>query len=132
MDYLEQHRYVHRDLAARNVLVKNPKHVCVSDFGLTKMMQRDEKEIIIGGKVHLETKYTIRRVHMQVAIKWLALECIQFKRFTHKSDVWAYGITMWEILAYPRRPYEGCNVSFHARNTQKIAQALPFRNYQVY
>ncbi|CAM5999774.1 unnamed protein product, partial [Sphagnum balticum] len=96
MEYLEQNRYVHRDLAARNVLVRSVEHVCVSDFGLTKMMQRDEKEIIIGGKV---------------AIKWLALECIRHKRFTCKSDVWAYGVTLWEILSYPSRPYDGVPIN---------------------
>jgi serine/threonine protein kinase len=96
MEYLEQNRYVHRDLAARNVLVRNVEHVCVSDFGLTKMMQRDETAIIVGGKV---------------AIKWLALECIRYKRFTCKSDVWAYGVTLWEILSYPSRPYDGVPIN---------------------
>lgn len=42
----------------------------------------------------------------QMPIKWLALECIQHRIFTHKSDVWAFGVTVWELLMYGGRPYE--------------------------
>ena len=39
-------------------------------------------------------------------IKWLALECMQYRVFTHKSDVWSFGVTMWELFTYGQRPYE--------------------------
>lgn len=92
MSYLEDKRLVHRDLAARNVLVQTPNCVKITDFGLAKLLDINEDEYkAAGGKM---------------PIKWLALECIQHRIFTHKSDVWAFGVTIWEILSYGARPYE--------------------------
>ena len=92
MTYLEDRRLVHRDLAARNVLVQNPGCVKITDFGLAKLLDINEDEYkAAGGKM---------------PIKWLALECIQHRIFTHKSDVWAFGVTVWELLTYGGRPYE--------------------------
>lgn len=77
MAYLEGRRLVHRDLAARNVLVQTPNCVKITDFGLAKLLDYNEEEYkAAGGKM---------------PIKWLALECIQHRIFTHKSDVWAFG-----------------------------------------
>ena len=93
MAYLEEKRLVHRDLAARNVLVQNPNCVRITDFGLAKFLDVNECQYKAqGGKM---------------PIKWLALECIQHRIFTHKSDVWAYGVTVWELLTYGKKPYEG-------------------------
>ncbi|XP_011298700.1 epidermal growth factor receptor isoform X1 [Fopius arisanus] len=92
MSYLEERRLVHRDLAARNVLVQTPSCVKITDFGLAKLLDINEDQYkAAGGKM---------------PIKWLALECIQHRVFTHKSDVWAFGVTIWEILTYGGRPYE--------------------------
>ncbi|XP_063244948.1 epidermal growth factor receptor isoform X2 [Bacillus rossius redtenbacheri] len=92
MSYLEEIRLVHRDLAARNVLVQTPNCVKITDFGLAKLLDINEDEYkAAGGKM---------------PIKWLALECIQHRIFTHKSDVWAFGVTVWELLTYGGRPYE--------------------------
>lgn len=92
MEYLESRRLVHRDLAARNVLVQNPSQVRITDFGLAKLLDYDCDEYrAAGGKM---------------PIKWLALECIRHRIFTSKSDVWAFGVTMWELLTYGARPYD--------------------------
>lgn len=104
MSYLEEKRLVHRDLAARNVLVQTPSCVKITDFGLAKLLDINEDEYkAAGGKM---------------PIKWLALECIQHRIFTHKSDVWAFGVTIWEILSYGARPYE--NIS--ARNVPELIE----------
>lgn len=91
MAYLENRRLVHRDLAARNVLVKNDSLVKIADFGLAKLLSQDCDEYKApGGKM---------------PIKWLALECILNRVFTSKSDVWAFGVTIWELLTFGERPY---------------------------
>eukprot|EP00066_Takifugu_rubripes_P012169 XP_011601435.1 PREDICTED: receptor tyrosine-protein kinase erbB-2 isoform X2 [Takifugu rubripes] len=92
MSYLEEVRLVHRDLAARNVLVKNPNHVKITDFGLARLLDIDETEYHAdGGKV---------------PIKWMALESILHRRFTHQSDVWSYGVTVWELMTFGAKPYD--------------------------
>ncbi|XP_006638316.3 receptor tyrosine-protein kinase erbB-2 [Lepisosteus oculatus] len=92
MSYLEDVRLVHRDLAARNVLVKNHNHVKITDFGLARLLDIDETEYHAdGGKV---------------PIKWMALESIMHRRFTHQSDVWSYGVTVWELMTYGAKPYD--------------------------
>uniref|UniRef100_A0A670JV61 Receptor protein-tyrosine kinase n=1 Tax=Podarcis muralis TaxID=64176 RepID=A0A670JV61_PODMU len=93
MNYLEDVRLVHRDLAARNVLVKSPNHVKITDFGLARLLDIDETEYHAdGGKV---------------PIKWMALESILRRRFTHQSDVWSYGVTVWELMTFGAKPYDG-------------------------
>uniref|UniRef100_A0AAR2KZR3 Receptor protein-tyrosine kinase n=1 Tax=Pygocentrus nattereri TaxID=42514 RepID=A0AAR2KZR3_PYGNA len=92
MSYLEDVRLVHRDLAARNVLVKSPSHVKITDFGLARLLDIDETEYHAdGGKV---------------PIKWMALESILHRRFTHQSDVWSYGVTVWELMTFGMKPYD--------------------------
>uniref|UniRef100_A0A674DKM8 receptor protein-tyrosine kinase n=1 Tax=Salmo trutta TaxID=8032 RepID=A0A674DKM8_SALTR len=93
MSYLEERHLVHRDLAARNVLVKTPQHVKITDFGLAKLLNADEKEYHAdGGKV---------------PIKWMALESILHRKYTHQSDVWSYGVTVWELMTFGTKPYDG-------------------------
>uniref|UniRef100_A0A8C9VK47 Receptor protein-tyrosine kinase n=1 Tax=Scleropages formosus TaxID=113540 RepID=A0A8C9VK47_SCLFO len=92
MSYLEDVRLVHRDLAARNVLVKNPNHVKITDFGLARLLDVDKTEYHAdGGKV---------------PIKWMALESILHRKFTHQSDVWSYGVTVWELMTFGAKPYD--------------------------
>ncbi|XP_072930769.1 epidermal growth factor receptor isoform X2 [Epargyreus clarus] len=104
MAYLEDKRLVHRDLAARNVLVQTPNCVKITDFGLAKLLDINEDEYKAAGG--------------RMPIKWLALECVQHRIFTHKSDVWAFGVTIWEILSYGARPY--ANIS--ARNVPELLE----------
>ncbi|XP_057191403.1 receptor tyrosine-protein kinase erbB-4-like isoform X4 [Triplophysa rosa] len=93
MMYLEERRLVHRDLAARNVLVKSSNHIKITDFGLARLLDANEKEYNAdGGKM---------------PIKWMALECIHYRKFTHQSDVWSYGVTIWELMTFGGKPYDG-------------------------
>ncbi|KAK1340392.1 hypothetical protein QTO34_018961 [Cnephaeus nilssonii] len=94
MKYLADMNYVHRDLAARNILV-NSNLVCkVSDFGLSRFLEDDTSDptytSALGGKI---------------PIRWTAPEAIQYRKFTSASDVWSYGIVMWEVMSYGERPY---------------------------
>ncbi|RXM29712.1 Ephrin type-A receptor 7 [Acipenser ruthenus] len=92
MRYLSDMGYVHRDLAARNILV-NSNLVCkVSDFGLSRVIEDDHEAVYTttGGKI---------------PVRWTAPEAIQYRKFTSASDVWSYGIVMWEVMSYGERPY---------------------------
>ncbi|XP_051026187.1 ephrin type-A receptor 5 isoform X8 [Acomys russatus] len=92
MKYLSDMGYVHRDLAARNILI-NSNLVCkVSDFGLSRVLEDDP-----------EAAYTTRGG--KIPIRWTAPEAIAFRKFTSASDVWSYGIVMWEVVSYGERPY---------------------------
>ncbi|KAI7809919.1 putative ephrin type-A receptor 3-like [Triplophysa rosa] len=92
MKYLSDMGYVHRDLAARNILV-NSNLVCkVSDFGLSRVLEDDP-----------EAAYTTRGG--KIPIRWTAPEAIAYRKFTSASDVWSYGIVMWEVISYGERPY---------------------------
>ncbi|XP_045690300.1 ephrin type-A receptor 5 isoform X11 [Phyllostomus hastatus] len=92
MKHLSDMGYVHRDLAARNILI-NSNLVCkVSDFGLSRVLEDDP-----------EAAYTTRGG--KIPIRWTAPEAIAFRKFTSASDVWSYGIVMWEVVSYGERPY---------------------------
>ncbi|XP_078281700.1 ephrin type-A receptor 2 [Rhinoraja longicauda] len=92
MKYLADMNYVHRDLAARNILV-NSQLVCkVSDFGLSRVLEDD-------------TEGTYTTSGGKIPIRWTAPEAIAYRKFTSASDVWSFGIVMWEVLSYGERPY---------------------------
>lgn len=92
MSYLESKNFVHRDIAARNVLVCTPKCVKLADFGLSRWV--DDQAYYKASKGKLP-------------IKWMAPESINFRRFTMASDIWMFGVCMWEILMYGIKPFQG-------------------------
>ncbi|XP_077951418.1 focal adhesion kinase 1 isoform X14 [Gasterosteus aculeatus] len=90
--YLESKRFVHRDIAARNVLVSTVDCVKLGDFGLSRYMEDSSYYKASKGKL---------------PIKWMAPESINFRRFTTASDVWMFGVCMWEILMFGIKPFQG-------------------------
>ncbi|XP_069776469.1 ephrin type-A receptor 5-like isoform X2 [Narcine bancroftii] len=92
MRYLSDMGYVHRDLAARNILVNSNLVSKVSDFGLSRVLEDDP-----------EAAYTTKGG--KIPIRWTAPEAIAYRKFTSASDVWSYGIVMWEVMSYGERPY---------------------------
>ncbi|KAH1023327.1 hypothetical protein HUJ04_012553 [Dendroctonus ponderosae] len=91
MNYLEENRFVHRDLAARNILLSSKLQAKISDFGLSRALNTDPYySSITGGRWPL---------------KWYAPESYNYGHFDHKSDVWSFGVTIWEMYSFGAYPY---------------------------
>ncbi|XP_048884333.1 tyrosine-protein kinase receptor TYRO3 isoform X2 [Brienomyrus brachyistius] len=90
MEYLSFHGFLHRDLAARNCMLGDDLRVCVADFGLSKK---------------ISSTYYRQKEAIRMPIKWMAIESLADNIFTIKSDVWSFGVTMWEIVTRGKMPY---------------------------
>ncbi|KJE90844.1 tyrosine-protein kinase Srms [Capsaspora owczarzaki ATCC 30864] len=93
LEYLESIRFIHRDIAARNCLVSSELTVKISDFGMSRSLAEEQDYY----RMHNRGK---------VPVKWMAPECINYRKFSHSSDVWAFGVLAWEVFSYGASPYE--------------------------
>uniref|UniRef100_A0A670HRL8 Tyrosine-protein kinase receptor TYRO3 n=1 Tax=Podarcis muralis TaxID=64176 RepID=A0A670HRL8_PODMU len=93
MEYLSSKNFIHRDLAARNCMLDEYMNVCVADFGLSKKIYSGD--------------YYRQGCASKLPVKWLALESLADNLYTTHSDVWAFGVTMWEIVTRGQTPYAG-------------------------
>lgn len=96
MQYLEKHGVVHQNLASRRVLVQSLNQVKVSYFGMTKFLSIEQLSSLNRG---------------EYPFKWLSLETLKLDIFTHKSDVWSFGVVLWEILTLGQEPYVETSVA---------------------
>ncbi|KAM4903982.1 tyrosine-protein kinase Mer [Sylvia borin] len=116
MEYLSSRNFLHRDLAARNCMLRDDMTVCVADFGLSK-------------KIYSGDYYRQGRI-AKMPVKWIALESLADRVYTTKSDVWAFGITMWEIATRGMTPYPGVQnheiyeYLFHGQRLKKPEDCL--------
>ncbi|XP_034973178.2 tyrosine-protein kinase receptor UFO isoform X2 [Zootoca vivipara] len=93
MEYLSSKNFIHRDLAARNCMLNESMTACVADFGLSK-------------KIYNGDYYRQGRIS-KMPVKWIAIESLADRVYTIKSDVWSFGVTMWEIATRGQTPYPG-------------------------
>uniref|UniRef100_A0A8C9SSU0 Fibroblast growth factor receptor n=1 Tax=Scleropages formosus TaxID=113540 RepID=A0A8C9SSU0_SCLFO len=96
MEYLASKRCIHRDLAARNVLVTDDNVMKIADFGLAR------------GVHHID--YYKKTTNGRLPVKWMAPEALFDRVYTHQSDVWSFGVLMWEIFTLGGSPYPGIPV----------------------
>merc|ERR1712059_114559 len=105
MEYLTHNKIIHRDLAARNILVADHETVKISDFGLARVVTDDCYEM---------------RSTTNIPVKWEAIECLTHRKYSHKSDVWSFGVTLWEMFAFGRTPaLAGCEDYFTSYERQR-------------
>ena len=96
MEYLTKIGFVHRDLAARNVLIDSEWTPKICDFGLSRETEEDLYNVKSGGKIPL---------------RWTAPEAIAYRRFNEASDVWSFGVLVWEVTSFGRVPYAGIDIT---------------------
>ena len=122
MAYLEKRKFIHRDLAARNCLVGESMVVKVADFGLARYVLDDEYTSSQGSKF---------------PVKWAPPEVLNFTRFSSKSDVWAFGVLMWETFTGGQMPYDRMKnvdvVDYVCQSRKRLEQpaSCPEKVYQV-
>uniref|UniRef100_A0A914DIE0 Protein kinase domain-containing protein n=1 Tax=Acrobeloides nanus TaxID=290746 RepID=A0A914DIE0_9BILA len=92
MEFIASKNIVHRDLAARNVLLTNDFQAKISDFGLAVINNKDIKESALPKRL---------------PVRWMSIEAIVEKLFSEKSDVWAFGVLMFEVFSFGQAPYAG-------------------------
>ncbi|XP_055613922.1 tyrosine-protein kinase transmembrane receptor Ror-like, partial [Uranotaenia lowii] len=110
MEYLASHHYVHRDLAARNCLVGDHLTVKISDFGLSR-------DIYSSDYYRVQSKSLL-------PVRWMPSESILYGKFTTESDVWSFGVVLWEIYSYGLQPYYGYS-NQEVINMVRARQLLP-------
>ena len=97
MEYLGTMKCIHRDLAARNVLVSKDLVIKIGDFGLARDVHKNDYYRKVGDG--------------WLPIRWMAPEAVFERKYTSMSDVWAFGILLWEIATYGMSPYPGVELT---------------------
>jgi len=125
MLYLGEKNIIHRDLALRNLLVgsgtdKSRFTIKISDFGMSKITSEE----------YYKTQ------NKSIPIKWCPPEVIEYGKFSVQSDIWAFGVTMWEIFTYAKAPYYGTSNMEAAKEVIKgyrleIPEACPKEIYKL-
>lgn len=108
--YLASLKFVHRDIATRNCLINNDFTVKIADFGMSR-------------EVCAADYYRIGSAKACLPVRWMPPEALLYGKFTVKSDVWSYGVLMWEIYSYARQPFGGIS-NFEVIDRIKSGQML--------
>ncbi|XP_062844137.1 tyrosine kinase, non-receptor, 2b isoform X2 [Trichomycterus rosablanca] len=112
MAYLETRRFIHRDLAARNILLASSDLVKIGDFGLMRALPHNDDHYVM-------------QEHRKVPFAWCAPESLKTRTFSHATDTWMFGVTLWEMCTYGQEPWLGLNGSQILHKIDKESERLP-------
>uniref|UniRef100_A0AAY4BCM7 Activated CDC42 kinase 1 n=1 Tax=Denticeps clupeoides TaxID=299321 RepID=A0AAY4BCM7_9TELE len=112
MAYLESRRFIHRDLAARNILLASSHLVKIGDFGLMRALPQNDDHYVM-------------QEHRKVPFAWCAPESLKTRTFSHATDTWMFGVTLWEMSTYGQEPWVGLNGSQILHKIDKEGERLP-------
>ncbi|KAM9544234.1 activated CDC42 kinase 1 isoform 7-T7 [Guaruba guarouba] len=112
MAYLESKRFIHRDLAARNILLASNELVKIGDFGLMRALPKNDDHYVM-------------QEHRKVPFAWCAPESLKTRTFSHASDTWMFGVTLWEMFTYGQEPWIGLSGSQILHKIDKEGERLP-------
>ncbi|CAF5073229.1 unnamed protein product, partial [Rotaria magnacalcarata] len=107
MDYLSSLKFVHRDLATRNCMLDENLACRISDFGLSRDVFDRDYYLVPRTTTKEKDGVCIQIPPRRLPIRWLSPESIESSRYTIQSDVWSYGILLWELLSRGKTPYPG-------------------------
>ncbi|XP_044755752.1 activated CDC42 kinase 1 isoform X1 [Coccinella septempunctata] len=111
MAYLESKRFLHRDLACRNVLLASEDKIKIGDFGLMRALPQEEDCYVMSE-------------HKKVPFPWCAPESLRSRQFSHASDTWMFGVTVWEMFSFGEDPWMGLIGSQILRKIDKEGERL--------
>ncbi|XP_051943567.1 tyrosine kinase, non-receptor, 2b isoform X2 [Hippocampus zosterae] len=112
MAYLEQRRFIHRDLAARNILLTSAHRVKIGDFGLMRALPNNHEHYVM-------------QEHRKIPFAWCAPESLKTRTFSHATDTWMFGVTLWEMFTHGQEPWLGLNGSQILHKIDKESERLP-------
>ncbi|XP_077539895.1 activated Cdc42 kinase isoform X2 [Haemaphysalis longicornis] len=112
MAFLEARHFIHRDLAARNVLLASADAVKIGDFGLMRALPSNEDCYVMS-----EQK--------KVPFPWCAPESLKSRHFSHASDAWMFGVTLWELFSFGQEPWVGLSGAQILRHIDQLGERLP-------
>lgn len=112
MEYLEEKRFVHRDLAARNIFISHGRKILIGDLGLMRAIPTQEDHYVMSEKT-------------KIPYPWCAPESLSYKQFSSSSDVYMFGVTLWEMFSFGKEPWSGLNLNEILENISTQKKRLP-------